>query len=278
LLSNAETDHIIVPLRLCTHGNSEIVFATKDSRSFSDQDIAKLVTLSWFLAPIIEVLAMRRVTRSLLDTYLGHRSGSKVLDGLVKRGDGESITATVWYCDLRDFTLLTETLPQDMLLKMLNSYFEYVTDAVAQRGGEVLRFIGDAMLIVFPESRDGHNDDTCQAAVEAATDCLDGLPELNKSQSSLGVPAIKFGIGLHFGEVIYGNVGARDRLDFTVMGPAVNRAARLEDLTKRLGVPLLLSTEIVERIKHPVRSLGKYKLRGVAERQEIYTLFRVNKL
>jgi len=182
------------------------------------------------------------------------------------------IHAALWFSDLRDFTALTEALPADKVLAMLNAYFEHVDAAVTPRGGEILRFIGDAMLIVFPAQTRREIDAACQAAVEAALDAFSGLATLNHRRRRAGDPEIRFGVGLNVGEVIYGNVGAPARLDFTVMGPAVNRTARLEGLTKSLGVPLLMSAEFVAHLRVPVRSLGAQPMKGVPLPQEVFAL------
>jgi adenylate cyclase len=209
------------------------------------------------------------MTKTLLDTYIGHRAGGKVLDGLIKRGDGETIDAVIWYCDLRDYTLLTETLAPDELLAMLNTYFEFISAAVSEHGGEVLRFIGDAMLIVFPVDSNVDIRHTCKLVLDAAIDILRDLKNFNQQRQQQGYPEIRFGIGLHIGHVIYGNVGAPDRLDFTVMGAAVNRTARLEELTKKVGVPLLLSAEFAEHTEGPVRSSCWPTRRGMDYAQDL---------
>lgn len=266
------TDYVVMPLVLSTGQINAFIVATDSPGGFSEADIAKFEALVNFLAPIFEVIMTRRIARTLLDTYVGRRTGSKVLDGLIKRGDGETINAALWFSDLRDFTRLTETLPSDRLLAMLNAYFEFVTTAVTTRGGEVLRFIGDAMLIVFPAERDSTTKAACAAALDAALDAFNNRAALNQQRRRAGEPPIRFGVGLHVGEVIYGNVGAPDRLDFTVMGPAVNRTARLEGLTKEVGVPLLLSADFAAQVDRPVRSLGLHKIRGVTELQEVFAL------
>ncbi|MCZ6796404.1 MAG: adenylate/guanylate cyclase domain-containing protein [Gammaproteobacteria bacterium] len=245
---------------------------TRSPGGFSTEDISKFEILTMFLSPVINVIAIRRIAKTILDTYIGHRAGGKVLDGLIKRGDGETIDAVIWYCDLRDFTLLTETLARDELLSMLNTYFEYISAAVSEHGGEVLRFIGDAMLIVFPVDSNVNISHTCKLALDAAIDILRDLKSVNQQRLQQGYPEIRFGIGLHIGQVIYGNVGAPDRLDFTVMGAAVNRTARLEELTKKVGVPLLLSTEFAEHTEGPVRSMGEFEMRGVTQIQEVFAL------
>lgn len=263
-------DYLALPLRFWGRPSGAMIFVTERAEGFSDLDIAKLGALGQFVAPVLEIFASRNVARSLLDTYLGPRTGARVLAGQIKRGDGETIDATIWFSDLRDFTPLTESLPPKDLLAMLNAYFELVATAVRAHGGEILRFIGDAMLIVFPTSESVGTDGACAAALDAAIDAYAALDALNHRRRRAGQPEIRFGVGLHAGTVVYGNVGAPDRLDFTVMGPAVNRAARIESLTKELGCRLLVSAEFARCSGRPMRSLGRHALKGVAEPQEVF--------
>jgi len=272
LVFGEDSDGITLELKSPAGKSNIISIFTRTEDGFSAEDKAKFNLLAEYLTPMINVIAMHRITEAVVDTYIGHRAGGKVLNGQIKRGDGETIDAVIWYCDLRDFTLLTETLAADQLLLMLNTYFEYISAAVNKRGGEVLRFIGDAMLIIFPVENNIDVQHTCNLALAAATEVLQNLDSLNQNrqQQHLDNPPIRFGIGLHIGHVIYGNVGAPDRLDFTVMGAAVNRTARLEELTKKVGVPMLLSAEFAAIIDNGVRSMGSYAVRGVAEKQEVF--------
>ena len=265
-------DYILLPMRFSDASMTLFGVTTDRPEGFASGDLRKFETLAGVLSPVFEVIKLRRVAKTLLDTYVGKRTGERVLHGLVKRGDGETIHAALWFSDLRDFTALTEALAPDKVLATLNAYFEHVDAAVTPRGGEILRFIGDAMLIVFPAQTRREIDAACQAAVEAALDAFAGLATLNHRRRRAGEPQIRFGVGLNVGEVIYGNVGAPARLDFTVMGPAVNRTARLEGLTKSLGVPLLMSAEFVSHLRVPVRSLGVQSMKGVPLPQEVFAL------
>jgi adenylate cyclase len=160
------------------------------------------------LAFNLEVQALRGTARTLLDTYVGQQSGGCVLDGQIQRGSGETISAVIWLCDLRGFTSLSEKLPRDTLIDMLNGYFGPMCDAVLSHGGEVLKFIGDAMLAIFPIGEDGVA--TCARALAAARRAQPVL--------AVGLPRIDYGLALHVGDVIYGNIGSDTRLDFTVIG------------------------------------------------------------
>ncbi len=266
------TDYLASPLRFSDGSTNTLIYATRAAEGFSDEDIRELQCFSDYLAPVIEVHATRQLAVSLLDTYVGRRTSQRVMQGKIRRGDGDTIFAVMWFSDLRDFTALTESLSPVLMLSALNEYFELVAAAVTARGGEILRFIGDAMLIVFPVSAEDELMGACEAALDSADDAFSALGALNHRRRRAGLPTLQFGVGLHVGEVIYGNVGAPDRLDFTVMGPAVNRTARLESLTKTAKVPLLVSAEFVRHIRRPVRSLGMHKMKGIAEAQEIFSL------
>lgn len=265
-------DYLMLPLRFSDGSINVFAIATDDARGYAEHDLANFSTLSHALAPVLEVAASRRVAETLLDTYVGPRTGGRVLRGQIRRGDGETIHAALWYADLRGFTAASETLSAPDLLALLNTYFETIAVAVTARGGEILRFIGDAMLVVFTAQSPAALDAACRAALDAALDAFAGLAHLNARRRLEGKSEIHFGVGLNEGEVVYGNVGAPERLDFTVIGPAVNRTARLEELTKRLGVPLLMSATFAARLDVPARSLGFYPMRGVAQPQEVYGL------
>lgn len=270
LADQGAQDYLAIPMWMSDGSHGTFVVVTKATSGFSPCDIERLEELALYISPVFEVLLTRRLARNVVDTYVGKRTGARVLAGQIKRGDGELIHAAIWFSDLRDFTPLTERLPATELLDLLNTYFEAVTVAVTARGGEVLRFIGDAMLIVFPVSDSVTIAQSCDAALDAAQDAFDSIAVLNARRRHNKQPQIVFGLGLHIGEVIYGNVGAPDRLDFTVMGPAVNRAARLEGLTKSLGDPILMSAKFASLVRRETQSRGLHTLRGVDEQQEIF--------
>lgn len=265
-------DYVVLPLAFSDGSLHVFAAATDDKDGFSEHDLHNLGGLRHPLAAVLEAFATRRVAETLLDTYVGHRAGRRILEGRIHRGDAEDIDAAIWYADLRGFTALSEALPSARLLELLNAYFELVADAVAPRGGEILRFMGDAMLIVFPSERRGELGQACRGALEAALAAFARAEALNGGRRLQGCPEIHFGVGLNAGTVVWGNVGARTRLDFTVIGPAVNRAARVEALTKDLGVPLLMTATFAAALGRPTRSLGLHALRGLAEPVEVFTL------
>lgn len=270
------TDYLALPVLFgeAAEPGAAIIICTKRPGGFSAQDIENFRRIRDYLAPVLEVHSLRYLSRSLMNTYVGKRTSEKVLAGMIKRGDADVINAALWFSDLRNFTHLTETQPAEQVLQMLNEYFEFVSAAVTAQGGEILRFIGDAMLIVFPIDDKMCMQTACQAAMDAAIDAHTTLDTLNHQRRRHQLPEIQFGVGLNVGEVIYGNVGAPDRLDFTVMGPAVNRTARLESLTKELGCNILFSHKFSELIETASEFLGEHQMKGIAEPQAVYALCR----
>lgn len=266
------TDYLALPTYYGTVVGGAMTFASDHPDGFCDDDLVKLHAVVDFMAPVLDAYSMRHVARSLLDTYVGPRTGDRVLNGQIQRGDAEEIDAAMWFSDLRDFTPLSESLELPVLIGMLNQYFELVAAAVTARDGEILRFIGDAMLIVFPLENGRTPATACRAALDSAEDAFASLATLNHRRQRNAEPAIRFGVGLHFGTVIYGNVGAPDRLDFTVMGAAVNRTARLESLTKTLLRPLLMSREFAQHLDVPTQSLGHHMMKGVPDAREVFAL------
>jgi len=271
------TDYVALPVLFgeVAEPGAAIIISTKRKGGFSDQHIESFRRIRDYLAPVLEVHALRHISRSLMNTYVGKRTSEKVLAGMIKRGDADVINAALWFSDLRNFTHLTETLAAEQILEMLNEYFEFVSAAVTARGGEILRFIGDAMLIVFPIDEKMCNQTACNAAIDAAIDAQSTLETRNHRRRRHNQPEIEFGVGLNIGEVIYGNVGAPDRLDFTVMGPAVNRTSRLESLTKELGCNILFSEKFADLVETPSEFLGQHEMKGIAEPQAVYALCKV---
>jgi adenylate cyclase len=272
LAEDGFTDYLALPILFAGGLGASMILSTRARAGFSEHDIENFRRLRDYCTPSFEVHALKHLSRSVLNTYVGRRTGEKVLEGMIKRGDADVIHAAIWFSDLRDFTRLTETLPAADLLEMLNDYFEFVSAAVTARGGEILRFIGDAMLIVFPIDENMCGKTAANAALDSALDARNTLATLNHRRRRHGKPAIEFGVGLNIGEVIYGNVGAPDRLDFTVMGPAVNRSARLESLTKTLGASILFSKKFADLIDQPVKAMGEHEMRGIEGAQAVFAL------
>jgi adenylate cyclase len=205
--------------------------------------------------------------------YLGADAGRRVHAGAVERGTVESIRAVLWYADIRTFTAIADTTPGAVVIELLDEIFETLTASLRPRGGEVLKFLGDGMLAIFP-FEDATREHVCHRALEAAAEAMRAINRLNAARRDAGKPAAAVDLALHLGEVLYGNVGAVDRLDFTVIGPAVNEAARIEVLCESLGRNVLVSAEFAAAVGDSGRlvPLGRHTLRGVREMQEIYGL------
>ena len=267
------TDYIAMPLDF-TNGEIHCAsYSTRQEGGFTDVEIAALERIRPALTRVAEIFALKRTAMNLLDAYLGHQAGMKVLTGQIKRGDGQEIHAVIWFCDLRNSTPLADSMSREAFLNLLNEYFECLAGAVLDHDGEVLRFIGDAALAIFPVTEEGWSvDEACEAAVAAAKDALGRMAKLNNQRESFGAPPLGFGIGLHLGDVMYGNIGTAERIEFTVIGAAANEAARIEGLCKPLDVNFLISEQVREHLKGKWQSLGKHALRGVGDEIEVFTV------
>jgi adenylate cyclase len=209
----------------------------------------------------------------LLRTYLGSDAGQRVMDGLVKRGDGEDIHAAIWITDLRDSTGLAASLSREDYLSLLNGYFDSVAGAVIDHGGEVLKFIGDSVLAIFAIDDPAEQEpEACARALAAANAASQQFAAVNEQRAADGAPPLNFGIGLHRGDLTYGNVGTTKRLDFTVIGSAVNEASRIEGLSKTLHRQILISAAFRDSVSDTLISLGHHSLRGVTGEREIFGL------
>jgi len=272
LAAEGVTDYLLLPLCFSSQRVNAISIATDRPGGFSEAEVARFRNLTLQLALVLDVKETRRIASTLLDTYLGHDAGRRVLGGLVQRGDGITLAAALWYCDLRSFTATTETLPRDEIIALLNDYFTCMVGAVHRHGGEVLKFIGDAMLAIFPIVDDLDRDRACVAALAAAEDALADLDDLNERRRADGKAILEADIALHTGAVMYGNIGAPDRLDFTVIGTAVNLVTRLERMCEELGQRLLASARFASPCGSKLVSVGHCRLRGFSQPQEIYAL------
>jgi adenylate cyclase len=266
------TDYICLPLRF-SHGRRNVIsFATDRPGGFTDRQLDQARSMLPLLSLVLEVHAAHQLAETLLDTYLGHEAGRRVLNGSVKRGEGRPIAAALWYCDLSGFTQLAERLPAPDIIEMLDEFFTCMAEPVERRGGEILKFIGDAMLAIFPMADDLDRDRACLTALEAAREALAGFDKLNERRCELGRPALGVKIALHAGTVVFGNIGAPSRLDFTTIGPAVNMVTRLEGLAGRLGLRLLASERFASPCDSQMVSIGYHPLRGIALQQELFTV------
>ncbi len=269
LRADGFTDYLVAGTKHAVSGGfGAVSLATRAPGGFSPHALAiALSTVGW-LEPILDAHVMARLARTLLATYLGADAGARVLRGAVKRGDGELIHAAVAFTDLRDFTALSDRLASPELLALLNDYFDCVVGAVQAHGGEVLKFVGDAVLAVFRSSV-GDERRACLAALAAAREAFERARAKNEARPAHA--AIEFGTSIHMGEVMYGNIGGPDRLDFTVIGPAVNLASRIQGLCRALDRPLLVSQAFVDATGLACEDLGAQRLKGVSQDVRVWS-------
>jgi adenylate cyclase len=273
LLAEGATDYAIFGLR---RGDGRplavISIATDAPGGFSDEQFYGFQSLLPLLSLIVEAIETRLTAKSLLEIYLGADAGRRVMGGLIRRGESVTIAAAIWQCDLRDFTAMSNQLPRDEVLAILNDYFDAVTRPVLAHGGEILKFIGDSVLAIFPMKDDLDRDDKCRVALTAAEEALEAMRDVNELRASAGKAPLGVGIGLHAGSVSYGNIGSQTRLDFTVIGPAVNLAARITGLCRPLNQRLLASKAFASPCGSKLVPLGHYPMHGFDQPQEVYGL------
>jgi adenylate cyclase len=276
LRDTGATDYAIFTLEMDGDPRASFSITTNAPEGFSDAEIASVGAVMPLLAMVTEGHEWQRLAKSLLEIYLGEDAGRQVLGGSVRRGQSRTIAAAIWFCDLRDFTAMSNQLPRDEVIALLNDYFDAMARPVHAHGGEILKFIGDAMLAIFPMQDDLDRDHKCHIALRAAHEAFDALESLNEIRASAGKPPLRAGIGLHAGSVSYGNIGAvignSARLDFTAIGPAVNMASRIQDLCRGLKRPLLASKAFASPCGSMLVPLGKFDLPGFPEPEEIYGL------
>jgi adenylate cyclase len=267
LRARGMTDYLALPLKLTSGQVHALTLACDRPGGFSDDEVRLFEELAAPLATCIEARETRRVARTLLDTYVGTHGGNQVLDGHIQRGDVELIDAVVLSCDLRGFTPLSIELPPREVVALLNEYFDRVCAPIHYAGGEVVKFIGDGILAAFA-IHDGAVRPACETALAAARA---GLAALHGQPVGARAIPLRMGVALHFGQVAFGNVGSRTRLDFTVIGQAVNLASRLAGLCARLERELLVSAQFAAQLPDGARSLGVHQVRGLPHPVEVFT-------
>jgi adenylate cyclase len=234
------------------------------NRPFDEAELELLRNVARFAAAPLAALAARSTLSVLLETYLGWRSAAQVLAGRLRREPGETIRAALLYADLRGFTELSDKAAPQEVIAALDGWFDRIAGSVHAFGGEVLKFIGDGVLAIFPI---GERDAAaaCDAALRAISAARAGMDHLDRARAAQALPPLPFGAALHVGEMLWGNIGTADRLDFTAIGPAVNLVSRLEGLCKTLGRTVLISGAFAAETTRPLVSLGEHRLRGIAE-------------
>ena len=275
-LAAGMTDYVAIITRFAAEGiigEMDGVYsswATRAPDGFNDGQIAALERVVPYLALAIKSVSLARMTRTLMETYLGRDAGQRVLSGRIVRGIAERIDAVVWFSDLRGFTRIIDTAPEQVI-PLLNDYSDVIVSAIHEHGGDVLKLIGDGTLAIFTAENRMH---ACNAALSAAIAARQGVAELKKRRAAEDKPVTDMYLGLHVGKVFYGNVGSRERLDFTVLGPAVNEASRIAAMCRSVDQPVLMSAAFADvgDIKRRLVSVGRYALRGVSHPQELFTI------
>lgn len=262
------TDYVAWPLYHTLGKRHMVTFSTDRLGGFDNEHIADLLKLLPVLALVSEIRLKNRLARTLLETYVGSHAGELILAGATRRGSGTTVRAAIMICDLRDFTRISDNWPRDDVIDLLNDYFDAISEPIARHGGEILKFMGDGLLAIFPLSQPS----ACANLLRAVAEARQAMVVLNEKNGNIGREPMKYGIGVHVGDVMYGNIGSRTRLDFTVIGPAVNMASRLENLTKQLGRTVLLSRAFADFIESDfdLERVGEYPVRGFAEPIELF--------
>ncbi|MBR0858956.1 adenylate/guanylate cyclase domain-containing protein [Bradyrhizobium liaoningense] len=262
------TDYVAWPLHHTLGKRHLVTFATDRPGGFDDAHIAGLRKLLPVLALVSEIRVKNRLARTLLETYVGSHAGELILAGATRRGTGATVRAAIMICDLRDFTKISDNWPRDDVIDLLNDYFDAMSEPIARHGGEILKFIGDGLLAIFPLSQ----PNACANLLRAVAEARQAMAVLNDRNNATSRAPLNYGIGVHVGDVMYGNIGSTSRLDFTVIGPAVNMASRLEALTKQLGRNVLLSRAFAETVEREfaLEHVGKYEVRGFSDPIELF--------
>ena len=263
------TDYAAFPL-LFTDGSIHVAtFATRHPGGFTAAQFSAVEAVIHPLARVAEIRALRRTAGNLIDTYVGHQTGERILAGQIRRGYVEAIRAAVWLSDMRGFTALSERSPPHAVIERLNAYFGCQVPAILEHGGEVLKFMGDGLLAIFPIDGGELVDNVCSRALDCARAFRTRIAALPRESDT---DAIRFAVALHVGEVMYGNIGGGNRLDFTCIGPAVNLAARLEKVAAKLGEAIVASAEFAGHCPKHFRSLGEHVVAGFAAPQPVFGL------
>jgi len=270
------TDYVVMLKRFAAEGiigDMDCVYTawlTDKPEGFSDAEIAALKQSMPFLALALKAVSLARITSTLVETYLGRDAGRRVLSGRIARGVADRIDAVLWFSDLRGFTKITDTAEPGEIIPLLNDYADAVISAIHAQDGDVLKLMGDGTLAIFPAA---DRAAACRRALLAAKAARQGIADLNRRRSEAGRPMTEMYLGLHVGEVFYGNVGSQERLDFTVVGPAVNEVSRIAAMCRSVDQPLLMSSAFASALADPSRvvSVGRYALRGVGQPQDLFT-------
>ncbi len=264
------TDFVAWPINHTLEQSHVVTFATSAKGGFLYEDLAFLRDLIPLLALVSEIRLKNIISRTLLQTYVGYCAGAQILAGATTRGSGETISAAILICDMRDFTQISDLWPRDEVIEMLNAFFDAISEPIERNGGEILKFLGDGLLAVFPLEY----GDACCKLLASIKDARRNMNELNAKLRGAGKPQLNYGVGVHLGDVMYGNIGTKKRLDFTVVGPAVNITSRLETLTKELGKSVLVSGAFADAVccSDELERIGLFPIKGLEEPLEVFAL------
>ena len=273
LRAQGVTDYLAVPLFFTDGAIHVATWTTRQPGGFSDAEIAGIKAIVNPLTRVTEIYALRRTASNLLDTYVGHSPGERILAGRIRRGDVEEIHAAIWLSDMRGFTALADRLPPRELIDLLNRYFDCQIPPILDHGAEVLKFMGDGLLAIFPIADENADaDEVCSRTLTAARNARTNVAALSDSIAIDNFDGLRFGLALHLGEVLYGNIGGGNRLDFTCIGPAVNLAARIENLTGQLGRVILASEDFSRHCPREFSGIGEFALTGFSAPQSVFGL------
>jgi adenylate cyclase len=272
LRAEGVTDYIALPLSFIDGTVNASSWTTKQPGGFTEEQLAALRKIVKPLARVIEIISLSRTAASLLDTYVGNRAGEKILGGQIRRGHTETMNAAIWLSDLRGFTSLSDRVPAETVVDILNQYFDCQVDAIRAHGGEVLKYMGDGLLAVFPiDEYVGDSQQVCSRVLEAAHESRASVADMHYPIGDV-VERFRFGVALHVGRILYGNIGGGNRLDFTCIGPAVNLAARLEKIASRLHRTIVASEGFAGICSGGWSDLGEFPIAGFSKDQRVYGL------
>lgn len=266
------TDYVAMPLPFIDGTLNASSWTTKQPGGFTDEQLAALRRIVTPLARVIEIFSLTRTAASLLDTYVGNRAGERIWGGQIRRGHTETMNAAIWLSDLRGFTALSDRLAAETVVDILNHYFDCQVAAIRTHGGEVLKYMGDGLLAVFPiDEYIGDTQQVCSRVLEAARESRANVEALHYPNGA-AIERFRFGVALHVGNVLYGNIGGGNRLDFTCIGPAVNLAARLEKIAGRLGRTVVASEGFAGICRGGWSELGEFPIAGFSKAERVYGL------
>jgi adenylate cyclase len=269
---DAVTDYIAMPVVFTDDSVHAVSWSTRQPGGFTDDQVAALRSVVVPLARLIEIMVLYRTAIMLLETYVGSRAGERILAGQIRRGHTETMQAAIWLSDLRGFTPLSDRLPPETVVDVLNRYFDCQVGPILRHGGEVLKFMGDGLLAVFPIADGGDTAQICSRVLDAAHESRALVEALRYAVGDHAIESFRFGLALHVGRVLYGNIGGGDRLDFTCIGPAVNLAARLEKIAGRLNRTVVASGEFAHAFQDGWTDLGEFPIAGFSKVERVYGL------